>query len=119
MNLEILTDSELMFLTKYLEHLKRYGIPIDKGLQHVTRFSELRKQEKTIAVSCLVQLIQQYGTTDGGLDELVHDTADEMAAETNNAGLEGQLNWLLDQGCAPGYILEQLGIRPTRMATAG
>ena len=42
------------------------------------------------------------------LDELVHDTANDIASEVNNSGLRNQIVWLMAQGVAAETIIEYL-----------
>lgn len=44
----------------------------------------------------LLQLANDAGITSEDLDELVHDFKAEEAAEINNAGLEAQLEYILE-----------------------
>jgi hypothetical protein len=111
MNLETCTCKELQQLKDYLTWLQRYGVDIQKGLQQIAKAIELKEWERFVTVTRLLSLIENHGDSDGGLDDIVHDTAASTASDINNSGLERQLNWLLDQGCAPGFILERLGIK--------
>jgi len=111
MNLDILTCKELQLLKDYLAWLQRYGVDIQKGLQQIAKAIELKEWERFVTVTRLLSLIENHDEYDGDLDEIVHDSTANTAADVNNTGLERQLNWLLDQGCAPAYILERLGIK--------
>lgn len=111
MNLETHTGNELQLLKDYLAWLQRYGVDIQKGLQQIAKAIELKEWERFVTVTRLLSLIENHGDSDGNLDDLVHDTAAGTASDTNNTGLERQLNWLLDQGCAPGFILKRLDIK--------
>jgi len=118
MNLVILTCKELQLLRDYLAWLQRYGVDIQKGLQQIAKAIELREWEKFVTVTRLLSLIENHDEYDGDLDEIVHDSTANTAADVNNTGLERQLNWLLDHGCAPAYILERLGIKDPEMDDA-
>ena len=111
MNLETYTCNELQLLKDYLTWLQRYEVDIQKGLQQLAKAIELKEWERFVTVTRLLSLIENHSYSDGGLDDIVHDTAAGTASDINNTGLERQLNWLLDQGCAPGFILERLDIK--------
>lgn len=110
MNLDACTCKELQLLNDYLAWLVRYRVDIQKGLQQIAKTIELKHWERFVAMTHLLSLIENHDESDGDLDEIVHDTTANTAADVNNTGLERQLNWLLDQGCAPAYILGRLGI---------
>lgn len=44
------------------------------------------------------------------LDELVHDVASSLASDANNSGVEGQVAFLLKNGCEKD-LLEMLGLK--------
>ena len=111
MNLDILTCNELQLLKDYLTWLQRYGVDLQKGLQQIAKAIELKEWERFVTVTRLLSLIENHSECDGALDEIVHDAASNTASDINNTSQERQLNWLLDQGCAPAYILERLGIK--------
>ena len=110
MNLESYTTDELLVLSEYLACLQRYRVGIRKALQNITRLLELRTKERKTEIERLVSLIENHDTDDACLGEFVHDTASDTASAINNSGLEQQLNWLLDRGCSPNYILMRLVI---------
>ena len=118
MNLESYTTDELCVLKEYLACLQRYGVGIQKGLQNISKLLELRTKERKANIERLVSLIESHYTGDACLDEFVLDTASDTAGEINNAGLERQLNWLLDQGSSPSYILRRLIINTPKMEWA-
>ena len=111
MNLDACTCTELQLLKEYLTWLHHYGVDSHKGAQRISLTLEQKQWERFITVSCLLSLIENHDDAVGDLDEIVHDMAAEAASTVNNTGLERQLNWLLDQGCAPTYILGRLGIK--------
>jgi hypothetical protein len=111
MNLETYTCNELQLLKDYLTWLQRYEVDIQKGLQQLAKAIELKEWERFVTVTRLLSLIENHDDSEGDLDDIVHDTAAGTASGINNTGLERQLNWLLDQGCAPGFILGHLGIK--------
>ena len=115
MNLESYTTDELLVLNEYLTCLQRYRLGIQKALQNISKLLELRTKERKADIERLVSLIENHDTGDAGLDEFVFDTASDTAGAINNSGLEQQLNWLLDQGCAPNYILRRLVINVPKM----
>lgn len=108
MNLESYTTDELLVLNEYLACLQRYRVGIQKALQNISKLLELRTKERKADIERLVSMIESHDTCDAGLDEFVHDMASDTASDINNSGLEQQLNWLLDQGCSPNYILRRL-----------
>lgn len=118
MNLDILACKELQLLKDYLTWLQRYGVDIQEGLQQIAQVIELKEWERFVTVTRLLSLIENHDEYDGDLDEIVHDSTANTAAYVNNTGLERQLNWLLDQGCAPAYILERLSIKYPEMDDA-
>lgn len=111
MNLDAYNCKELQLLKNYLAWLVQYQIDIQKGLQQIAKAIERKEWERFVTVTRLLSLIENHDESDGDLDEIVHDTTANTAADVNNTGLERQLNWLLDQGCAPAYILGRLGIK--------
>ena len=111
MNLETYTCNQLQLLKDYLTWLQRYGVDIQKALQQIAKAIELKEWQRFVTVNRLLSLIENHDGSGGDLDDVVHDTAAGTASGINNTGLERQLNWLLDQGCAPGFILEHLGIK--------
>jgi hypothetical protein len=111
MNLDACSCTELQLLKEYLNWLHHYGVDSHKGAQRISLTLEQKQWERFITVSCLLSLIENHDDAVGDLDEIVHDMAAEAASTVNNTGLERQLNWLLDQGCAPTYILGRLGIK--------
>ena len=115
MNLESYTTDELLVLSEYLACLQRYRVGIQKALQNITRLLELRTKERKTEIERLVSLIENHDTDDACLGEFVHDTASDTASAINNSGLEQQLNWLLDRGCSPNYILMRLVINVPKM----
>lgn len=116
MNLESYTTDELLVLNEYLACLQRYRVGIQKALQNISKLLELRTKERKAEIERLVSLIESHDTGDAGLDEFVLDTASDTAGDINNSGLERQLNWLLDLGCSPNYILRRLVINVPTMA---
>ena len=110
MNLESYTTDELLVLNEYLACLQRYRVGIQKALQNISKLLELRTKERKVDIERLVSLIENHDTGDAGLEEFVFDRVSDTAGAINNSGLEQQLNWLLDQGCGPAYILGRLGI---------
>ena len=46
----------------------------------------------------LVSELEGHGLDSEALDELVHDTANDIASEVNNSGLRSQVVWLMAQG---------------------
>ena len=119
MNLESYTTDELQVLKEYLACLQRYGVGIQKALQNITKLLELRTKERKADIVRLVSLIESHDTGDAGLAEFVLDTASDTAGDINNSGLERQLNWLLDLGCSPNYILRRLVINMPKMGLRG
>lgn len=115
MNLDVYTCKELQLLKDYLAWLVRYQIEIQKGLQQIATTLEKKEWERFVTITHLLSLIENHDESDGALGEIVHDTTANTAADVNNTGLERQLNWLLDQGCAPAYILGRLGIKDPEM----
>lgn len=115
MNLDAYTCKELQLLKDYLTWLQRYGVDIQKRLQQIAKAIELKEWERFVTVTRLLSLIEYHEENDGDLDKIVHDTTANRAADVNNTGLERQLSWLLDQGCAPAYILGRLGIKDPDM----
>ena len=110
MNLEAYSTDDLLILQEYLAWLQRYRVNVQKGLQSISKTLERKHRERVVVVAGLLSLIENNGTGDGDLEETVHDTTADTAGDIYNAGLERQLNWLLDQGCGPAFILRQLGI---------
>lgn len=47
----------------------------------------------------LLHLVEAAGVTEEDLDEVVHALKAEEAAEINNAGLEAQLEYILEACC--------------------
>lgn len=119
MNLESYTTDELLVLSEYLACLQRYRVGIQKALQNITRLLELRTKERKTEIERLVLLIENNDTNDACLDEFVHDTVSDTASAINNSGLEQQINWLLDQGCSPNYILMRLAINLPKLVSRG
>ena len=119
MNLESYTTDELLVLSEYLTCLQRYRVGIQKALQNITKLLELRTKERKTEIERLVLLIENSDTNDACLDEFVHDAASETASAINNSGLEQQLDWLLNQGCSPNYILMRLAINLPNMGSRG
>jgi len=115
MNLESYTTDELLVLNEYLECLQRYRVGIKKALQNITKLLEQRTKERKADIVRLVSLIEGHDTGDAGLSEFVLDTASDTADDINNSGLERQLNWLIDHGCSPNYILRRLAINLPKM----
>jgi hypothetical protein len=115
MNLESYTTDELLVLSEYLECLQRYRVGIKKALQNITKLLELRTKERKADIVRLVSLIEGHDIGDEGLSEFVLDMAADTAGSINNTGLERQLNWLLNQGCSPDYILRRLSINLPKM----
>jgi hypothetical protein len=115
MNLESYTTDELQVLKEYLAYLQRYGVGIQKSLQNITKLLELRTKERKADIVRLVSLIESHDTGDAGLAEFVLDTAAENAGDIINSGRERRLNWLLDLGCSPNYILRRLVINMPKM----
>ena len=111
MNLDACSCTELQLLKEYLNWLHHYEVDSHKGKQRIALTMEQKEWERFITVSCLLSLIEHHDDIVGDLDEIVHDMAAETASTVNNTGLERQLNWLLDQGCATAYILGRLGIK--------
>ena len=110
MNLESYTTDELLVINEYLSCLQLYRMSIQKELQNISKLLEVRTKERKADIDRLVALIENHDTGNDGLDEFVSDTASESAEAINNSGLEEQLNWLLDRGCSPSYILGRLTI---------
>lgn len=54
------------------------------------------------------------GITADDLDEMVHDTASDMASNINNGGVESQVAYLLECGWTETDILEGLGLVRSR-----
>lgn len=119
MNLESYTTDELLVLSEYLACLQRYRVGIQKALQNISRLLELRTNERKTEIERLMLLIENHDTDDACLDEFVHDTASDTASAINNSGLEQQINWLLDQGCSPNYILMRLVINLPKLGSRG
>lgn len=119
MNLESYTTDELLVLSEYLACLQCYRVGIQKALQNISKLLELRTKERKADIERLVALIESHDTGDAGLDEFVFDTASDTAGAINNSGLEQQLNWLLDRGCSPDYILMRLVINVPKMDLRG
>ena len=119
MNLESYTTDELLVLSEYLACLQCYRVGIQKALQNISKLLELRTKERQADIERLVALIESHDTGDAGLDEFVFDTASDTAGAINNSGLEQQLNWLLDRGCSPDYILMRLVINVPKMDLRG
>jgi replication-associated recombination protein RarA len=119
MNLESYTTDELLVLSEYLACLQRYRVGIQKALQNISKLLELRTKERKTEIERLLSMIENNDTVDAGLDEFVHDTASETAGAINNSGLEQQLNWLLDRGCSPDYILRRLIINVPKVGLRG
>jgi len=110
MNLEAYSTDDLLILQEYLAWLQRYRVDVQKGLQCISKTLERKHRERIFIVAGLLSLLENNGTGDGDLAEAVHDTTADAACDIYNAGLERQLNWLLDQGCGPAFILRRLGI---------
>ncbi len=110
MNLDSYTTDELLVINEYLSCLQLYRMSIQKELQNISKLLEVRTKERKADIERLASLIENHDTGDAGLDEFVSDTASESAEAINNSGLEEQLNWLLDRGCSPSYILGRLTI---------
>ncbi len=119
MNLESYTTDELLLLNEYLACLQCYRTGIHKALQNISKVLELRTKERQAEIKRLVALIENHDTGDAGLDEFVFDAASDDAGAINNSGLEQQLNWLLDRGCSPDFILMRLAINMPRMDSRG
>jgi hypothetical protein len=119
MNLESYSTDELLVLNEYLACLQRYRVGIQKALQNISKLLELRTTERKAEIGRLVSLIGSHDTGDANLDEFIHDMASDTASDINNSGLERQLNWLLDQGCSPDYILRRLVINVPQMGLRG
>ena len=111
MNLDVCSSAELKLLKEYLTWLHHCEVTSQKGAERISLALEQKQWDRVITVSCLLSLIENHDDTVGDLDEIVHDLAAETASTVNNTGLQQQLNWLLDQGCAPTYILGRLGIK--------
>ena len=115
MNLESYTTDELLVINEYLSCIQLYRVGIQKALQSISKLLEVRTKERKADIERLVSLIENHDTGDAGLDEFVFDTATDSAGAINNSGLEEQLNWLLDRGCSPSYILGRLTINVPSM----
>lgn len=115
MNIESYTTDELLVLNEYLEYLQRYRVGIKKALQNIAKLIELRTKERKADIVRLISLIEGHDTGDEGLSEFVLDTAADAAEGINNTGLERQLDWLLNQGCSPDYILRRLSINQPKI----
>lgn len=119
MNLESYTTDELLLLNECLACLQCYRTGIHKALQSISKLLELRTKERQADIERLVALIENHDTGDAGLDEFVFDAASDDAGAINNSGLEQQLNWLLDRGCSPDYILMRLTINEPKLYSRG
>jgi len=63
----------------------------------------------------IAEIIKKHGRTTAGLDDLVHDAASAIASDTNNAGIEHQVEFLLANGSlSPSSILMALDIYENR-----
>lgn len=53
----------------------------------------------------LVRELERRGLDAAALDELVHDTANDIASEVNNGGLHSQVVWLMAQSVTAETII--------------
>lgn len=78
------------------DHIQKAGIP--------------SSNQEGKQVADMMAFLKKHSMAEADLDGLVHDTFSSMASGVNNAGLEGQVNFLLEQGVAESHIANVLGL---------
>jgi hypothetical protein len=70
-------------------------------VKHFNAWESVEKQEKQHElqkdIARLVRKAEDLGVQSEDLDDVVHDTADSLAASIDNSGLDDQIAWLVDQ----------------------
>lgn len=56
----------------------------------------------------LLQAVAEAGLDEGALDELVHDCKSSEAADINNSGFDGQIEYLIESGMTEKDIREAI-----------
>jgi len=117
-------------VTPVLEHLEEFDLyrPLAASELVACVRDELRRLHEAQAagkeepvttdhLSQLVELAETLGLVSEDLDEVAHDLASETAADINNGGLEGQIQYLIEQVDAD-YACVWLQERATEKAAA-